>query len=261
MQILGVIPSRYASSRLPGKPLSVINGTTLIERVYRNCIQSKLISRLVIATDDERIKNAGKQFGAEIIMTSSAIQTGSERVASVLDILSKEEETNFDIIVNIQGDMPFLEGEVIDGAIQMLIDDISAFSMTTIAIPIDSLDTYNSSSAVKVVFDTFKRALYFSRSPIPYYRDQNCIDDCIDKPIGYQHLGLYAFLPKTIKTLMHLPPTPLELAENLEQLRILESGNSIGVYLPNNFPKIMSIEINTIEDLHLAQKHLSLFDK
>ncbi len=270
-RVLGVIPARLQASRLPGKPLKKIRGKTLLQRVWEQAKTSQSITNLVIATDSEEVLAHAQSFGAQAVMTSDSIQTGSERVAVTSQILGEEmfcaancagnhtasPEESWDLIVNIQGDMPFMTGEIIDGAIELLADAPDHYSMSTVAIPIFSKESFLNPSVVKVVFDDAYEALYFSRSPIPYRQDTELASGQL---YGYQHLGLYVFLPEAIRFLMVTPPNFLEKTECLEQLRLLAGGYQIGVHVPVDYPESVSVEVNTPEDLIVAEQIATKFD-
>jgi len=218
-----VIPARYASSRLPGKPLLRQTGKYLIEHVYERASQSTLAREVIVATDDERIANAVQSFGGKVVFTRADHPSGSDRVAEVAENLSAE------IIVNLQGDEPLIDPASLDLVITLLRDDPRA-EMATLATPLVSLEQYHSPNCVKVVCDDQGRALYFSRSPIPSVRDGQ--PDLSARPPRFlQHIGLYAYRRNFLLRLAQLPPAPLENLEKLEQLRALASGCVIPVGL------------------------------
>jgi 3-deoxy-manno-octulosonate cytidylyltransferase (CMP-KDO synthetase) len=215
-----VIPARYASTRLPAKPLLRDTGKYLIQHVYERACESKA-AYVVVATDDERIFRAVDSFGGNVVMTRDDHPSGTDRVAEVAQRL------NADIIVNLQGDEPLIEPDTLDLLPQLLENDPAA-EMATLAVPITSLEQWHDPNCVKVVRDSLGRALYFSRSPIPYVRD--------GKPqfqhpsqLFLQHLGLYAYRRQFLQELAKLPPESLELTEKLEQLRVLALGYRIQV--------------------------------
>jgi 3-deoxy-manno-octulosonate cytidylyltransferase (CMP-KDO synthetase) len=217
-QILGVIPARHASTRFPGKPLALLHGRPMIEWVHRQATQSRLLGRVVVATDDERIARAVEAFGGEAVMTSASHATGTDRVAEVARLLGGE------ILVNVQGDEPLVEPETIDACVEALLGDDGA-AMGTLATPLASEEEYEDRSVVKVVLDARMRALYFSRAPVP----------CARSPLaglppgGLRHLGLYSFRRAFLDEFHALPPSRLEAIEGLEQLRALENGVRVAV--------------------------------
>ena len=220
MNILAVIPSRYASTRLPGKPLVDICGKPMIQRVCERAAMSKLISSVIVATDDARIESAVKKFGGTVVMTAPEIQSGSDRIAAVAKTLQA------DIVVNIQGDEPLIEPSMIDQTIQTLIDDRDAVVGTAVKRISDIKDLFNP-NVVKVALDKNNVALYFSRSPIPFNRDAGKNDAWLPSAFYYKHFGLYVYRSDFLQVFTSLPASKLEQAEKLEQLRILENGYHI----------------------------------
>lgn len=214
-----VIPARYASTRFPGKPLIDIAGSTMIERVFKQAKKSELATDVLVATDDQRIFEHVKSFGGNVIMTSSDHLTGTDRLAEVA-----EKHADFDIVVNVQGDEPLIDPATIDAAIAPLLED-KTLDMSTIAAPIKEKTEILSNTVVKVVFDTKGKALYFSRLPIPYYRES---DDSVEQK-HFAHIGLYVYRRHVLLKIASLAPTALEQAEALEQLRALENAIVIKV--------------------------------
>ena len=216
-----VIPARLASTRLPRKLLLVETGKPLIEHTYRAAQQASRPSGVIVAADHEEIAGAVRAFGGEVVMTSPACASGTDRVAEVAHQLP-----NVDILVNVQGDEPELSGEAIDLVVDLLAQNPDMV-MATLATPIRDREKLNDPSCVKVAFDHRGRALYFSRSPIPHAREWR--DELLDTDPAsfYQHVGLYAYRRDFLLRLADLPRTPLERLENLEQLRVLENGYSI----------------------------------
>ncbi len=211
MRAVGVIPARYQASRFPGKPLAMIAGVPMIERVWRGASSAKSLSRVIVATDDERIAEACRRFGAEVALTRADHATGTDRIAEVAAQL------DCDAVVNVQGDEPLIEGFVVDAVVEALADDLDAPIATLVhAAESDALADPN---RVKVVLDRRGRALYFSRSAIPYPRD--------GEPRCWQHVGIYAYRREFLLRFPALTPTPAERAEGLEQLRALEHGHAI----------------------------------
>jgi 3-deoxy-manno-octulosonate cytidylyltransferase (CMP-KDO synthetase) len=220
MSVAIVIPARYASSRLPAKPLLRATGKYLIEHVYERACQSKA-DAVIVATDDERIVAAVQSFGGRVIMTQADHPSGTDRVAEVARSLDHE------IVINLQGDEPTLDPDTLDLVADLLKKDPQA-SMATLGVPIQSLEQWRDPNCVKLVRDVYGRALYFSRSPIPFARDGE--PDFRKYPgVFLQHLGLYAYRRNFLLDLATWPPSPLEEIEKLEQLRVLSLGRRIQV--------------------------------
>ncbi len=220
--VVGLIPARWGSSRFPGKPLHIIAGKPLIQHVWERVQQCKSLNRIAIATDDERIEQVAKQFGAEVIMTSPDHPSGSDRLAEAVTHIP--EATH---IINIQGDEPLIEPELIDNlATSLLLDE--SLSMATVACPITEEEDITNPNIVKVVLNQKDEALYFSRSPIPFARNP------IITPF-LRHLGVYAYRRDFLENYVRWEPTPLEQTESLEQLRALENGAKIKVIITQDF--------------------------
>ena len=215
MKAVGIIPARYASTRFPGKPLTPIAGRPMIERVWERARRAKRLRDVIVATDDERIADACRRFGARVAMTSSEHPTGTDRLAEAAGQLDD------DIVVNIQGDEPLIEGFVIDAAVDALVDDETA-AMSTIVHEAER-EALDDPNRVKAVIDRGGRALYFSRSAIPHLRSAGA------RIRVFQHVGLYAYRRDFLQTFLGLARTPAEEAEELEQLRVLEHGYAIRV--------------------------------
>jgi 3-deoxy-manno-octulosonate cytidylyltransferase (CMP-KDO synthetase) len=220
-EIVAVIPARYASTRLPGKPLLADTGRPLIQHVVEAARRSRRIQRVIVATDDERIALAVRGFGGDVAMTRPDHPSGTDRVAEVARGLP-----NARIIVNLQGDEPEVSGEALDTVVEMLERDPAAV-MSTLGTPIRDEEIFLDPACVKVVFGANGRALYFSRSPIPCHRDGMPADGVL----GYLHLGLYAYRREFLMWLSGQRPSSLETTEKLEQLRVLEAGHAIAVGL------------------------------
>lgn len=210
MTAVGIIPARYASSRFPGKPLAPIAGQSMVQRVWEAARRSKGLERVIVATDDERIEAACRSFGAEVARTRADHPTGTDRLAEVAGTLEAE------VIVNIQGDEPLMEGFVIDAALDALREDPEV-PMSTVVHAADP-EALNDPNRVKVVLDRRGRALYFSRSLIPHPRRREA------PPRVWQHVGLYAYRRPFLLRFVELEQTPAERSEGLEQLRALEHG-------------------------------------
>ena len=218
---IAIIPARYASTRLPGKPLVSLAGKSMIQRVWERTRSAQKISRVIIATDDERIVQAAAAFGAEAVMTRAEHRSGTERVAEVAATTAREGE---EIYVNVQGDEPLIEPEAIDTLVEAMESDESV-SVATLMVPIAKPADIMDPNVVKVVLDFDGNALYFSRAPIPWVRDR-------DAPVHAQHmkhLGLYAFRRAALLDFPTLPLGDLERIEQLEQLRWMENGYKIRV--------------------------------
>ena len=236
MKIACIIPSRYASTRLPGKPLRMIAGQTLIHRVYNRAILAKSPDIVVVATDHRDIAEEVENFGGRVVMTAVNHPTGTDRLAEVAEQL-----TDYDIIVNVQGDEPFIDPNVIDRLAKMLIEHEN-LDMVTAAAPLKK-EEYQDASAVKVVVNQKGEALYFSRALIPYPRE-----DFAMPPL--KHIGVYAYRRSFLLTYAKTEQTPLEKTESLEQLRALETGHKIGVIRIET----EDIGIDTEEDLKKANE-------
>ncbi len=215
-----VIPARFGSSRLPGKPLLRATGKYLIQHVYEQASRSRA-QAVIVATDDDRILRAVREFGGRAVMTRSDHPSGTDRVAEVAGSL------DVDVIINLQGDEPLIDPATLDMLTEMLARDPGA-DLATLAVPIRTMEAWQDPGCVKVVLDDKGRALYFSRSPIPYVRDGE--PDFNQRPAQFlQHLGLYAYRREFLLQLTSYPPEPLEELEKLEQLRVLSLGRSIHV--------------------------------
>ncbi|PID60698.1 MAG: 3-deoxy-manno-octulosonate cytidylyltransferase [Ignavibacteriae bacterium] len=243
--IIGIIPARYSSSRLKGKPLADIGGKPMIQHTWESVNKSKLISEVIIATDDKRIFETAKSFGAFVVMTPKEIQTGSDRIAYVA-----KKTPSAEIIVNIQGDEPFIPGKMIDEAIEPLLFDKSV-NVSTLAKRITTPEELFSRSIPKVVFDYSSYALYFSRLPIPCVRDADSDEQRLRLGEYYKHVGLYVYRKEALFKFTSFLPTDLEKFEKLEQLRMLENGMKIKVVVT----EFDSISVDTQEDLDAARNY------
>jgi 3-deoxy-manno-octulosonate cytidylyltransferase (CMP-KDO synthetase) len=237
--ILGVIPARYGSTRFPGKALARLRGQTLIQRVWDRAKTAKRLDRLIVATDDERIREAVRSFGGEAVMTSAGLPSGTDRVWEAA------RETRAQVIVNIQGDEPLITPPMIDGLVDGLLKEPEA-QMATLRFAMKGPEGYNDPNVVKVVTDQKGWALYFSRSPIPAYR----VGDLFSVA-WYKHIGLYAYRRNFLEQFVSWPVSALERTEALEQLRALERGvrikvldspqNTIGVDTPEDLKRVEAI--------------------
>jgi 3-deoxy-manno-octulosonate cytidylyltransferase (CMP-KDO synthetase) len=220
MRIIGIIPARYASTRFPGKPLALIAGKSLIQRVVERCQQAKSLAEIVVATDDPRIAEVARKF-CRVEMTREDHPSGSDRIAEVAS------RNDCDAIVNIQGDEPLIDPAVINAVAGALARD----EMSTAATPIRNPEEYDNPNVVKVVVNAAGRALYFSRRTIPYLREaasRSANEQLAAFPF-LKHLGIYGYRRETLLRLVKFPLSPLEQAEKLEQLRALENGIQIAV--------------------------------
>lgn len=217
---LAIIPARYASTRLPGKPLLAETGRPLIQHVVERVSRAERVGRVIVATDDARIADAVASFGGEALMTRADHPNGTSRLAEVVQSLGCEPH---ELILNVQGDEPEIDPAAID-ALAGLMHDQPDLPMGTVAAPLTNGDDLNNPNVVKVVCDRRGRALYFSRATIPHHRDAGD-----PAPPYHRHLGLYAYRAAFLPVYADLAPTPLEEAEKLEQLRALEHGHAIGV--------------------------------
>lgn len=221
-QFAGIIPARYASSRFPGKPLALIGDRSMIQRVYEQALKS--LDFVFVATDDERIVNAVEKFGGKAIMTSAEHASGTDRCSEAVSKIETGFGIQIDIVVNIQGDEPFIKPEQID-MIKLCFDDKDVDIATLICKDVTTNDLLNPNQ-IKTVISLNGDALYFSRSAVPYLRDFE-IDEWIINHVFYKHLGLYAYKKDTLKKLTMLKRSSLEIAESLEQNRWLENGYRI----------------------------------
>ncbi|MCQ2280637.1 MAG: 3-deoxy-manno-octulosonate cytidylyltransferase [Bacteroidales bacterium] len=238
MAFIGVIPARYASTRFPGKPLALIHGKPMVQWVFERACQAGL-QRVVVATDDERIRSAVEQFGGQAVMTSPHHQSGTERCAEVAESLCLADD---DVVINIQGDEPYIRPE----AINLLASQFQNphVGIATLAKEFLSEENPQNPNMVKVVCSQSGRALYFSRSAIPYFRNQEVA------PRFFKHIGIYAYRYEILKKIVKLPVSTLENAEKLEQLRWLDNDFEIYVRTCD----YESIAIDTPEDLERAEK-------
>jgi len=242
-KIIGIIPARYDSQRLPGKPLVDINGKPLIYHVWKAAKQSKFLNKILIATDDKRIEKVCRQFNAECVMTSNDIKSGSDRIIQALQSLNEF----YDYIVNIQGDEPLITGQLIDSLILKTID--TQADVGTIISKINDKDELFNPSVVKIVIDDNDFALYFSRSPIPFIRDIS-EEQWLAAHTFYKHIGIYCYNNQSLLKFGKLPQSDLEKAEKLEQLRLMQAGAKY-ISLKTNIPLY---GVDTKEDLEKVRK-------
>ncbi len=234
--LIGIIPARYASTRLPAKPLVDIGGKTMIQRVYEQAQQVVAFSEVYVATDDERIASVVKQFGGEAMLTSPEHQSGTDRCAEVLTKLNKD----VDVVINIQGDEPFIDPKQIELVIKCF--DDATVEIASLVKKIEKEQSAQNPNTVKAVMNSKGNALFFSRSPIPYRRNPEA------EIIYYKHIGIYGYRAETLLEITKLPQGKLEKAENLEQLRWLENGYNIRLQETT----LETISIDTPDDLKRA---------
>ncbi len=244
MKILGVIPARFASTRFPGKPLVMIGDKTMIERVYNQTKNSKKLDDVVVATDDDRIYKHVLDFGGKVIMTAENHQSGTDRCAEVA-----LNYPDADVIINIQGDEPFIDSDQID--LLCTCFENPETQIATLIRPITDHAILASVNSPKVVINAKNEALYFSRSVIPFLRN-HAEENWLTYFPFYQHIGIYGYRKEILKAISNLKPSPLELAENLEQLRWLENGYKIRTSISDH----ISIAIDTPEDLKKIDQYL-----
>ncbi len=241
-KVLGLIPARYASTRFPAKALVDIEGKPMIQRVYEQSTKAKQLDEVWIATDHAEIYDHAKSFGANVVMTSEAHRSGTERCYEALQIIGNK----FDYVVNIQGDEPFIKPEQIDELISLLDGNVELASMVS---PIEDIETLFSPSEMKVVFDHSQNALYFSRECIPHVRGIEK-KDWLKHTTFYKHVAIYAYRHDVLAAITALEPSTLEVSESLEQLRWMQNGYKIKIGITYH----KNISIDTPEDLERALK-------
>lgn len=241
MKSLGIIPARYASTRFPGKPLTMIQGKPMIQRVYEQAQKASSLTEVYVATDDARIEKVVLGFGGKVKMTSTSHQSGTDRCAEVLESLEKEGK-DFDIVVNIQGDEPTINPGQIDIVVESFEDP--SVDISTLAKKIDTNEELFNSNVIKVIKNQLNNAIYFSRHPIPFQqnKDQSKWLEGFDY---FKHIGIYAFRSGILKSVTNLDRSPLEISESLEQLRWIENGYAIRIEETN----FESIAVDSPEDL------------
>lgn len=246
MKYIAIIPARYASTRFPAKPLAMLGGKPVIQRVYEQV--AGVLDDAVVATDDERIYEAVRAFGGKVEMTSTAHRSGTDRCREAYDKQGRE----YDVVVNVQGDEPFIRREQLE-ALKRCFEN-PATDIATLVKPFsesDGLAALENPNSPKVVLDGESQALYFSRSVIPYLRNVPR-EEWLTKHTFYKHIGIYAFRSEVLRKVTALPQSPLEVAESLEQLRWLENGFRIGVGITDS----ETVGIDTPEDLTRAEAFL-----
>jgi len=246
MKILGIIPARYASTRFPGKPLAVIAGKPMIQWVYERA--SQVFEWCYVATDNDTIKQAVEVFGGKVVMTSELHRSGTDRCAEALDIVQSELNEQFDVVVNIQGDEPFIQPQQLSRIVSCFTNpDVQIATLVKPFAPGE--DVFNPNSP-KVILNSNSEAIYFSRSVVPYIRGK----EQSQWPGSFRflkHIGLYAYRTDILHKITRLQPSPLELAESLEQLRWLENGYRITVVETDT----ETLAVDTPEDLERVKKH------
>jgi 3-deoxy-manno-octulosonate cytidylyltransferase (CMP-KDO synthetase) len=245
MKILGIIPARYASSRLPAKPLALIGKKTLIQRVYEQALQAKTLQKVVIATDDERIFEHAQNFGANVVMTSALHTNGTDRCAQVMSLFKDD---NFEAAINIQGDEPFINPIQID-QVGKLFEDKNT-EIATLGKKINTYQELIDDREAKIVLNQRQECIYMSRSPIPFLKNVN-IEQWHQKADYYKHIGIYGFRADVLAQIPHLPVSILETQESLEQLRWLAYFK-----IKVGFTEFETMAIDTPNDLLLAQQFL-----
>lgn len=222
MKILGIIPARYASTRFPGKPLTIINGKSMIQRVYEQALKAEMLNDVVVATDDDRIYDAVLSFGGKVVMTSSEHKSGTDRCAEVVKTINDK----YEAVVNIQGDEPFINPEQINQIASLISQKDS--QIASLCKPIKDADELFDNNVVKVVFDIKGNALYFSRHTIPFMRNvENEARSWMNSHTFYKHIGIYAYKTDVLEQISLLTQSELEMSESLEQLRWLENSYRI----------------------------------
>lgn len=248
LKFIAIIPARYASTRFPGKPLARLGGMPVIERVYRQV--KGVVEDVVVATDDERILAAVEAFGGRAVMTSDKHRSGTDRC---WEAYQKQVE-EYDVVINVQGDEPFIAHSQLRAIMACFEDE--ATDIATLVKPFtaeDGLAALENPNSPKVVLDSESRAIYFSRSVIPYLRGVER-EQWLKHHTFYKHIGMYAFRREALREVTSLEPSPLEMAESLEQLRWLENGYKIGVGISS----IETVGIDTPEDLERAEEFLRM---
>lgn len=240
MSFIAIIPARYASTRFPGKPLVEIQGKTMIQRVYEQAMKS--FDHVFVATDDKRIAENVEAFGGQFVFTSKKHKSGTDRCSEAADIIRKEKNIEFDVVVNVQGDEPFVQPEQFEQIKQPF--KFKRTQIATLVKPINNMEDIFNINKPKVVLNKNSEAIYFSRSPIPYVRGKK-ENKWISQHQFYKHIGLYAYRYNVLKEISALEQTPLEIAESLEQLRWIENGYKIRVELTEH----ESVSIDTKKDL------------
>lgn len=243
MKFIGIIPARYASTRFPGKPLALLAGKPVIQRVYEQAVS--VLGEAYVATDDERIREAVAQFGGQAVMTSTNHKSGTDRIQEAATLIN----TDADVIINVQGDEPFIQRSQLE-TVCHLFDDPQV-QIGTLGKPFETMEATENPNSPKIVTDLQGYAMYFSRSVIPFIRGKERQEWLGHFPF-LKHIGLYAYRREVLSEITKLPQSPLELAESLEQLRWLQNGYRIKVGLTD----VETVGIDTPEDLARAEAML-----
>lgn len=243
MKFIGIIPARYASTRFPGKPLAILGGKTVIQRVYEQVVN--VLGEAYVATDDERIFKAVEQFGGRAVMTRNDHKSGTDRIEEA----AQKIKTDADVIINIQGDEPFIQKSQLE-TVKHLFDDPQT-QIATLGKPFETIEAVENPNSPKIICDVNGYAMYFSRSVIPYVRGKEQKEWIKHFPF-IKHIGLYAYRREVLSEITKLPQSPLELAESLEQLRWLQNGYRIKVGLTD----VETVGIDTPEDLQRAEQFI-----
>ncbi|WP_077197220.1 3-deoxy-manno-octulosonate cytidylyltransferase [Prevotella ihumii] len=241
MKVVGIIPARYASSRFPGKPLAMLKGKYVVQHVVEQV--NKVLTDVYVATDDERIAKAVEEFGGKVILTRADHQSGTDRIAEAVSKL----EAVYDVVVNIQGDEPFIHESQIRTVVECFEDPTT--DIATLGKKFDTLSAAKNPNSPKIILDNNNCAMYFTRALVPYIRNK-AEEEWLEAYPFLKHIGLYAYRTEVLKAITRLPQSSLELAESLEQLRWLQNGYKIKVGLTD----IETIGIDTPEDLERAEK-------
>lgn len=252
MSTLALIPARYASTRFPGKPLATIAGKPMIGWVFERAAQA--FEHTYVATDDQRIADAVAMFGGRSVMTSTRHRSGTDRCAEALDKVETSTGLSFDVVINIQGDEPFIDPGELQRVNQLFADPL--VDIATLVKPFGPNEDIFNPNCPKVVLNRHLDAIYFSRSPIPFVRGQNQ-NDWTRKHVFYKHIGLYAYRAQTLRAITKLPQSTLELAESLEQLRWLQNGYRIRTLETNH----QTIAVDTPDDLKRVQEMAKNMEK
>lgn len=245
MNFICIIPARFASTRLPGKPLVDISGKTMIRRVYEQAY--KVFNHVLVATDDKRIIDEVEGFGGFAVMTFESHQSGTDRCLEALDKFEEITGKKFDVVVNIQGDEPFIRTEPLEN-LKLCFDERNV-QIATLVKEIDSQEDYLNPNKPKVIFNTSNEAIYFSRSPIPYIRDIS-FNDALKIAKFYKHIGVYSYRAEILRKITNLPFGNFETLEKLEQNRWIENGYKIKI----SVTEYESLSVDTYEDLELIRK-------
>jgi 3-deoxy-manno-octulosonate cytidylyltransferase (CMP-KDO synthetase) len=245
LNFLGIIPARYASTRFPGKPLTDIGGKSMIQRVYEQA--SKAMDSVVVATDDERIMSAVLAFGGKAEMTLPTHRSGTDRCMETVDLIAKKEGENFDVVINIQGDEPFIDPNQLK--LLMGCFDTDTTQIATLIKKISQTEDIFNPNLPKVIYNKNKEAIYFSRSPIPYIRNEKEQDWLCAFPF-YKHIGIYAYRTNVLREITKIRPSSLELAESLEQNRWIENGYRVKIEITD----FETVAVDTPDDLERIKK-------